>query len=627
MARRKSTIKLKRKLSRNTRKKVTHKGGSRTEIASLFPEGGFDALDWNFYLVSGHGNLSENMFEIPANTYILNLSTTGRSCMGFNWDLEGIMFAKGETAEDLKSMKEEIYDRIKKGLLTKSSSAFREFIYTEKGIQRDIEELYETPTDGGDTTLAYYEPGDYMFDTEIYFRNHSFPILFMGVYELPMKKSLKEKWIDANELIWTDGKRPSSNLVLGEDFSGRLIIPEGETENTLLDKYDTVFNVPENLALPVMFPNGNLFHLPGDYNKAVYRGVKNTAVPLEYYSEEQIKKLKNNLYPEDETEQERSDKLLQRLLMVSPPTVSSGLLRRPTSYPYLKPERKIPTLYDVVKQLNHLDSRPKLIIVQLCRSINNPLKQTNFTPQITRRMSLAARERSFPRAATATQAEDLSRLRSQLRRPFIQRLKEVMDRGITSDAASKDATKKAKFTAASTKLDTLLKKDIFGFRDLRNVLRDIHSQGLAALQQPFIDLLQLNQPLPAPKPANTILYGDRVYEFFKIKNILKAFTAAKKLANETAQSKKKTLESLTEQQKIAVRDFMGQMMSFTRGQLATNPTDMEKIYWTWVDAHLIDPSKPPLTLKMPLKNFLRAFDHKELLKAGIDITPEGWVKV
>ncbi len=194
-----------------------YKGGSREEIASLFPSGGYDNFNWGMYYLSAHGLLTPQLFVVPENTYILNISPTGRSCLGIAWDIERLIYSDDDTTESLAKQRKIIYDKLVEGITSRTLED-KETIYKKGGIIQNIQEAFNTGTREGKKTLAFYEPGDYMFDNLLFFRNHDFPMFILGLYEMPIKQSIWQKVIEINRPMWKQG-RPNSKTFESNRFT------------------------------------------------------------------------------------------------------------------------------------------------------------------------------------------------------------------------------------------------------------------------------------------------------------------------------------------------------------------------------------------------------------------------
>lgn len=577
------------------RGKGKQKAGARNEIASKFPSAEYADFNWGLYYISSHGLLSQDVFIVPENTYILNLSTTGKGCSVMHWDIERLFYSKSDSADDMDAKRQEIFNKLKSGLTKNMIEGKSEYIHTKGDISLDVEELYGKK---GARSLAFYEPGDIIFDCHFFFRNTGFPMFLMGTYALPMKRTIWENVVKANRPV-APGVHPNafnlSNLKI-KDI-------EASNKKQLLEKGDKLFNLPENLVKDVMFDaNGDLRPSASSFNVQLMRGVKPEAIPFPLYSQEQF---------------------TQSLQTKTPPANNPSLRKRPATAPYVVPGTRVPTLYDIVRQLNHTDGRPKLIFVHACRTIedNAPYLPKSFTPRFTRRMSLAARERTSNSGTT----------RPQLNRAFLEALKAGLDSDIA--AAKPEGTfnlafgiKKKTWKEYSDYLQGLLDRGIFDHYALLSVLRNIRKlkgdkylKNLpgSKINDRFANLLELNVPAVKTEPPK---YTNELAKYVQtIVNAQKA--AATQKAKKTGRS---SIPTLLGSRQGLYTSFMGNFGAFLIriGQLSPPssmselPTLAEDVYWSLVNTS-------NASAKNQFKQFLGAINQSDLNKAGIMIGENG----
>lgn len=211
--------------------------------------------NWDTFFVQAHGNLENRLMIVPPNTYILNLATAGKSCSKIKWKIDNLIYEAPDTlATGRRSVvKERLYAGIKaKTILRDMTNAGLpvESIYRPGDTASNVAEQYTDAEAGGfaEKTLAFYEPGDIMFDTKLTFHNNLFPIVVLGAYEVPLPHALRRTVFDINR----DFYKANANVRalnaddLLKDFPRRAAAPE----------HDTMFNIPENILRTLMFPDG-----------------------------------------------------------------------------------------------------------------------------------------------------------------------------------------------------------------------------------------------------------------------------------------------------------------------------------------------------------------------------------
>ena len=580
------------------RSKRNQKAGARNEIASKFPSAEYADFNWGLYYISAHGLLSQEMFIVPPNTYILNLSTTGKGCSIMHWDIERLFYSKSDSEEDMDARRKEIFSKLKTGLTRDLMEGQSEFIHTKGNISLDVSELYGKGR--GSKSLAFYEPGDIIFDCHFFFRNSGFPMFLMGAYALPMKRTIWERVVQANRPV-APSAHPNAFNLSNLKLKG---IKESNAQ-PLLEEGDKLFNLPENLVKDVMFDaNGDLRPSASPFNVQIMRGVKPEAIPFQLYSQEQF---------------------TQSLQTQTPPPNNPSLRKRQVTAPYVVPGTRVPTLYDIVRQLNHTDANPKLIFVHACRTIEDdaPYLPKTFTPKFTRRMSLAARERLPKNGST----------RPQLNRAFLEALKAGLDRDI---AAAKGegafnlafGTQKKTWKAYSDYLQGLLDRGIFDHYALLSVLRNIRKlksnkylKNLpgSKINDRFADLLELN--------TSTVTTTAPVYtkELAKyVQTIVNTQTAA--ATQKVKKTERKGIPQLLDKRHSLYKSFMANFAAFLiRIEELPRPSTMselpdlgEQTYWS-----LVSNANANANAKAEFKRFLSTINQSELNKAGVQISENG----
>jgi len=124
------------------------------------------------FLITAHGRLKNTSFAVPENTYILNMVAAGKECGRETFELDNFKY----DYDSKNSMRHKIFDAIQNSIFLK--------------------DLMYKPADTNNkntinNSLAIYEPGDIMQDTDLQFTNLDYPVVALGMYELPMPLSIK----------------------------------------------------------------------------------------------------------------------------------------------------------------------------------------------------------------------------------------------------------------------------------------------------------------------------------------------------------------------------------------------------------------------------------------------------
>lgn len=141
----------------------------------------------------------------------------------FKWDIENLIYNRREGARGLP-MKQTIYNLFNDGKFYKDFHLYNPAI----------------PLVNQPRSLAFYEPGDFLLDSNISFYNHVWPIFLQGVYEIPIPIAIKDRVFVPNKRFYPEDENASSvNAETIFKVAKAGDIP-GETEQQ-------IFNIPENL--------------------------------------------------------------------------------------------------------------------------------------------------------------------------------------------------------------------------------------------------------------------------------------------------------------------------------------------------------------------------------------------
>lgn len=242
-----------RKLRGNTRRGTMRRGGARNTLP--LNEGLEEALPtWDTFYVSGHGNLQNRLMIVPPNTYILNLATAGRPCMKIRWKIDNWVYDyddDGGAMSTRKSIKEKLYKAIRDKTFFRDISAGVESIYRPGTTALNEAEQYEAAASASQKTLAFYEPGDIMFDTKISFHNNYLPIMLLGAYRVPINPELRHAIFDINKVVYS----PDVNVHTVNTSNVRPF-PLTNARMIATAEHDRMFDIPDNLIRESMFPPG-----------------------------------------------------------------------------------------------------------------------------------------------------------------------------------------------------------------------------------------------------------------------------------------------------------------------------------------------------------------------------------
>ncbi len=188
---------------------------------------------WGLYYITAHGSLLPNFFIVPENTYILNIAVAGQVCDVFKWEIENLIYHRREGARGLP-MKQTIYN------LFKNKKFYTDFRLYNPGI----------PLASQDKSLAFYEPGDFLLDSNITFYNHAWPIFLQGVYEIPIPIIIKDRVFAPNKRFYPEDENAST-------VNAATHFEAAKAGDRPGDKEQELFNIDENLWRDKIFtPTG-----------------------------------------------------------------------------------------------------------------------------------------------------------------------------------------------------------------------------------------------------------------------------------------------------------------------------------------------------------------------------------
>ncbi len=134
-----------------------------------------DAFD--FYQVTGHASLTGEAFVVPPHTYLCFLTSAGFPCQKSNEIANNWMYAMTSDERYWSAM----YDQIRHG--TTLAHLFDPDKTNSENLASAVDDL---PT-------SIYEPGDFVQDLNMTFKNDYFPMGAVGVWRLPIKKGIMDR--------------------------------------------------------------------------------------------------------------------------------------------------------------------------------------------------------------------------------------------------------------------------------------------------------------------------------------------------------------------------------------------------------------------------------------------------
>ncbi len=236
---------------------------------------------WNTFYVGAHGTIGNDMIVVPPNTYILNMSTAGFPCGVIKHELENLIYdyENGEGREGgngSTSSRESIMEKLWKLLLTGKflDESSKESIYINENVGQNITQrrksyLYNTSEfnikdpfknsgrpSKSSKSIAFYEPGDLMYDTFLKLYNNTTPFFLVGMYKIPISYSYKKQIFDENRAHNVFPPHAKIHTVTNNNVKSQLLISK-----PIMADFDNVhiklFNKPENIMQEKMFRSNN----------------------------------------------------------------------------------------------------------------------------------------------------------------------------------------------------------------------------------------------------------------------------------------------------------------------------------------------------------------------------------
>jgi hypothetical protein len=167
------------------------KGGAVYKIPGIPPTLSDFQSNWKINFVGAHGAMNSNMFKVPENTYILNMSTAGKSCSKCLFQLDNVIF-------DYKNFWKVIHEQLSRGGSNGGKSSFLELIERQSKLTNRMHALYNAAGEFTQT-LAFYEPGDIMTDIYLQMYERNPPFFLMGLYNIPIPNRLQDIVQKANK--------------------------------------------------------------------------------------------------------------------------------------------------------------------------------------------------------------------------------------------------------------------------------------------------------------------------------------------------------------------------------------------------------------------------------------------
>ena len=198
--------------------------------------------EWDFKYISSHGLLNKRIFVVPENTYVYFTTKAGE-------------FANIEELLEIHSFIYNILDT-SKSLENWWLKALRDF----QGKGLFDEQVYNPKNIGSNrNTLAkkraFYEPGDFIQDLTLVFKNNSVkPIFPMGAFQIPIPGSLKTKVDEFNENDESHINAETDRLLfnLPINLFGNRIFKEGNTKWTLFDALNNLGSLGKKKRLVIV---------------------------------------------------------------------------------------------------------------------------------------------------------------------------------------------------------------------------------------------------------------------------------------------------------------------------------------------------------------------------------------
>jgi hypothetical protein len=237
------------------KKRLTKRGGAKNTLP--LPETIAAAMrEWNFFTVSAHGSLTGQMMVVPPNTYILNIATAGLPCFKVSWALENWIYDYSPSlAASSKTIFQKLYESIKGKTFLRDLAPGMSHIYEPGNTGLNLLEQYNASMGRSEQqTVAFYEPGDLMFNTRLNMNNHNWPMFLMGAYEIPVPYSMKKAVFKKNAFLYGEGE--NADTIGYEELVEATTKPISEEIKKPGAEAHKIFDVEENLLKPDMFPEG-----------------------------------------------------------------------------------------------------------------------------------------------------------------------------------------------------------------------------------------------------------------------------------------------------------------------------------------------------------------------------------
>ena len=207
-------------------KRFSMKGGAVYKIPGIPAKYEDFKAGWKINYLGSHGVMNGNVFKVPENTYILNMSTAGKSCEKCIFSLENIVYSVPR--KDMLAI-------IHKGL---HSGKFLDLISSYK-ITKRLNAVYSgIESSAAQSSLSFYEPGDIITDINLFMYEQTPPYFLMGLYNVPIDPTLNTK---------IKAKNKARNFEYDEEEENYEIVGPGPTEAQIKDDNRELFLNKSNL--------------------------------------------------------------------------------------------------------------------------------------------------------------------------------------------------------------------------------------------------------------------------------------------------------------------------------------------------------------------------------------------
>ena len=236
---------------------------------------------WNTTYIGAHGTIGNKMIVIPPNTYILNLATAGYPCSVLkgeiaNWiyDYESGGGAGGGGAGGGgvggRKMKQKLWIALKNGTFLKEvgdegiykniknssniTTRRTKYLYNNLSSFNRTKEFNKSQrTTSNSRSIAYYEPGDIIYNIYFNMYNGSVPFFLMGMYNFPIKFSHKRDVFQTNMKHKIFPENSDMNEI--NTRINKVSLSAGILDN----EHSALFNNSDNLMKADMFnPDGTI---------------------------------------------------------------------------------------------------------------------------------------------------------------------------------------------------------------------------------------------------------------------------------------------------------------------------------------------------------------------------------